>query len=365
MARTENLIFAGNSGIYRSSFGVRRLAFAVLLALLLAVALVSIGTGAVAISPFETLAILSRRVGFETPFAFTAQQESVLLYIRLPRVLLGLAIGAGLAVSGAVLQSLFRNPLADPGLIGVSGGAAAAVATAIVLGENLFGQISEFGKSISLPAAAFVGGLGTTILVYRIGKRRGGGAADVAALLLAGIAVNALAGAGIGLMSFLANDAQLRNIAFWNLGSVGAANWTTLAVSTPLILLSIGLLLRLARPLNAILLGEAEAVHLGFDVERLKRQAIFLVALCVGASVSAAGAIGFIGLVAPHLLRLTTGADYRRLLKNSALLGAILILSADTLARTIVAPAELPLGIVTAFIGAPFFVWLLLRQKQI
>lgn len=344
---------------FRKIFGIQRSALFLLIVSVVCVSVLSICIGAVEISPWQTLAILARKIGVELPFAFTAQQESVLLVIRLPRVILGLAVGAGLAVSGAVLQSLFRNPLADPALIGVSSGAALAVATAIVLGETL--AFAGSAKLFFLPLAAFAGGLAATIFIYRLGKRSAG--ANIATMLLAGIAVNAFAGAGIGLMSFAATDAQLRNITFWSLGSIGGATWNSLAVAAPLILIAVFLLLRLSRPLNVILLGEAEAGHLGINTERLKWQAIALVALAVGAAVAVSGAIGFVGLVVPHLLRLTTGADHRFLLVNSAVLGAALILGADLLARTVIAPAEIPIGIVTALIGAPFFIWLLLKKN--
>lgn len=330
--------------------------------LLVLLILLSAGSGAVEISPLQVLAILARKLGFQLPMAFEAQQESVLLAIRLPRVILGILVGAALAVSGAVLQSLFRNPLADPSLIGVSSGAALTVSMTIVLGETAALSFLALGRWFVLPFTAFFGGLAATLFIYRIGKRKDG--SNVATMLLAGIAVNAFAAAGIGLMSFVANDAQLRNITFWNLGSIGGATWISLAVSGPLILIAVFGLLRLSRLLNVVLLGEAEARHLGVNTERLKWQAICLVALCVGAAVAVSGAIGFIGLVVPHLLRLTTGADHRYLLRNSTLSGANLILIADILARKLLAPAELPIGIVTALIGAPFFIWLLLRQEK-
>ena len=250
--------------------------------------------------------------------------------------------------------------MADPALIGVSSGAALAVSLAIVLGETLVFSFFLLNKTFFLPIAAFFGGLVATIFIYRIGKRKDD--SNVATMLLAGIAVNAFVGAGIGLMSFIATDTQLRNITFWSLGSLGGVTWTSVVVSVPLILISVFFLLRLSRSLNVILLGEAEARHLGVNTERLKWQAICLVALTVGAAVAVSGAIGFVGLVVPHLLRLLTGADHRYLLANSALLGANLILSADILARTIIAPAEIPIGIVTALVGAPFFIWLLLRK---
>lgn len=342
-------------------FSVRRSAFGFLLVSLVAFALLSVGFGAVEIAPLQVLAILIGKIGLNLPVEFTERQESVLLFIRLPRVILGLTVGAGLAVSGAVLQSLFRNPLADPALIGVSSGAALAVSVSIVLGEVFALSFLSFNTPYVLPFAAFFGGLLATLFIYRIGRRRGG--ANVTTMLLAGIAVNAFAFAGIGLMSFLATDAQLRNIMFWNLGSFGGASWTSLAIAAPLILISVFCLLNLSRVLNVILLGEAEAKHLGVNTGRLKWQVICLVALCVGASVAAVGAIGFVGLIVPHLLRLTVGADHRYLLPNSVLLGANLILGVDILARSIVAPAELPIGILTAFIGAPFFIWLLLKKN--
>ena len=345
--------------VLKPKITVHQLSFIILSLLLALMIILSIGIGAVEISPWQTLAILAKKIGIELPFVFTAQQESVLLVIRLPRVILGLAVGAALAVSGAVLQSLFRNPLADPGLIGVSGGSALAISMAIVLGESVI--FLAINKSYFLPFVAFLGGLSATFFIYRIGKKKIG--ADISTMLLAGIAVNAFAVAGIGLMSFLATDAQLRNITFWNLGSLGGATWTSLAISVPLILISLFLLLRLARSLNVILLGESEARHLGINIKRLKWQAICLVALAVGASVSVSGAIGFVGLVVPHLLRLTIGADHRYLLKNSALLGAILMLGADIAARTVLSPAEIPIGILTALIGSPFFIWLLLKKN--
>ncbi len=345
----------------RTVFGIQHSAFGILVFSLFLVALLSIGIGAVEISPWQMLAILARKIGVELPVAFTAQQESVLLAIRLPRVILALMVGAGLAVSGAVLQSLFRNPLADPALIGVSSGAALAVSVFIVFSETVAVSFLIFNKTYFLPVAAFIGGLAATLFIYRLGKKQGG--TNISTMILAGIAVNAFAGAGIGLMSFLASDAQLRNITFWSLGSVGGATWNSLAVAAPLILVSVFFLLQMSRSLNVILLGESEAKYLGVNTERLKWQAICLVALAVGASVAVAGAIGFVGLVVPHLLRLITGADHRYLLINSVLLGANLMLGADILARNIVAPAELPIGIVTALIGAPFFIWLLLRKN--
>ena len=339
-----------------------KIAFIILTAIFFGVTAIAVGDGAVSISPLQIIAIFLSKIGINIGIPFEAQQESVLWAIRLPRVLLGVLVGASLAVSGTLLQGLFRNPLAEPSLLGISSGAAFFAVAAIVLGEKIaFGFFSEY-KLFALPVAAFIGGICTIFLVYRIG--RGKGNIDTATILLAGIAVNALAGAGIGFFTFIADDAQLRNITFWSLGSLASASWKSLAVIAPLIILPLFWLKSLSRKMNALLLGDAEAAHLGINVEKLKRKIILVVALTVGASVSVTGIIGFVGLVVPHLLRLTTGADHRRLLPASAMLGAALLIGADYLSRTIVAPAELPIGVITAAIGAPFFLWLLLRKKN-
>jgi iron complex transport system permease protein len=327
--------------------------------LLLVVVLASVGIGAVAITPADTARIVAHALGADV--AVDARQASVLLAIRLPRTLLGLLIGAGLATAGVLMQGLFRNPLADPGLIGVSSGAALAAVAVIVLGATWLRGLSQMLGMFTLPLAAFGGGLATTALIYRLSRRSG--RTLVATLLLAGIALNALAGAGTGLLTFLATDEQLRSITFWSLGSLGGATWRAVGAATPFLLLALLLAPRLALPLNLLLLGEAEARHLGVDVERLKRVVVTLVALAVGAAVAVAGIIGFVGLVVPHVLRLALGPDHRGLLPGSALLGAALLLAADLAARTVVAPAELPIGIVTALLGAPCFLWLLLRDR--
>ncbi len=339
-----------------------RLALGGLALLLLGTAVASVGVGAVAIAPGQVLAILADRVGIALPWGFEARQAMVLWGIRLPRVVLGVVVGAGLAVSGAAMQGLFRNPLADPGLIGVSSGAALAAVVVIVLGGTLAGGLSATLGATLLPAAAFAGGALATVVVYRLATA--GGRTSVATMLLAGIAINAVAGAGTGLMTFIADDDQLRDLMFWTLGSLGGATWQSLAVVAPCILVCVGAAPFLARPLNAMLLGEAEARHLGVETQRLKRLVIALSALAVGAAVAVSGIIGFVGLVVPHLLRLALGPDHRTLLPGSALLGGALLLGADLLARTVVAPAELPIGIVTALVGGPFFLWLLLRQRR-
>lgn len=334
----------------------------VLLGVMLAVAIaLSLALGPVSISVQDLAKVLARNLGFAvTSTPALEQAQLIVSQIRLPRALLGLTVGAVLALSGVAMQGLFRNPLADPGLIGVSSGAALGAAVAIVGGAMLGGMPAAWSPYI-LSACAFAGGLTVTALVYRLGRRDG--QTHVATMLLAGIALAALAGAAIGLFTYLADDATLRSLIFWNLGSLNGASYARL---WPLLLITLVVALwlpRRAKALNALLLGESEARHLGFAVEKLKRELVFCTALGVGAAVAAAGMIGFIGLVVPHILRLAVGPDHRILLPASALAGASLLLFADLAARLMLAPAELPIGIVTALIGAPFFLYLLLRSR--
>lgn len=344
-----------------SPFSTRPL-FIALGLLLVLVLWLSLALGPVSLPLGDTLRAALRLLGL--PFeadASVQQAELILSQIRMPRTLLGLAVGMVLALCGVAMQGLFRNPLADPGLVGVSSGAALGAAVAIV-GGAAFGGLPEAFEPYLLSACAFVGGLLVTALVYRLGRRDG--QTNVATMLLAGIALTALAGAAIGLFTYLADDATLRTLTFWNLGSLNGASYARL---WPLLLATLAVALwlpRRARALNALLLGESEARHLGFDIERLKRELVFCTALGVGAAVAAAGLIGFIGLVVPHLMRLLVGPDHRLLLPASALAGASLLLLADLVARLALAPAELPIGIVTALIGAPFFLYLLVRGRS-
>lgn len=320
----------------------------------------SLALGPVSLPLIDTLRAGARLIGLPVAGDGLEQAELILGQIRLPRTLLGLAVGAVLALSGVAMQGLFRNPLADPGLVGVSAGAALGAAVAIV-GGSWMGGISEVFAPYLLSMCAFLGGLGVTALVYRLGRRDG--QTNVATMLLAGIALTALAGAAVGLFTYLADDATLRTLTFWNLGSLNGASYQRL---WPLVLVAVVVSLwlpRRAQALNALLLGESEARHLGIEVEKLKRELVFCTALGVGAAVAAAGLIGFIGLVVPHLVRLLAGPDHRVLLPASLLAGASLLLFADLIARLALAPAELPIGIVTAFIGAPFFLYLLLRGR--
>ncbi|WP_371744817.1 FecCD family ABC transporter permease [Nordella sp. HKS 07] len=259
-----------------------------------------------------------------------------------------------------MLQGLFRNPLADPGIIGVSAGASFAAITAIVLGEALLGAAAMI---YLLPVGAFFGGLVATTCLYLIATRRG--RTSIATMLLGGIAIAALMMAATGVLIFMSNDQQLRELTFWSLGSLGGASWPKIFATTPFIAIGLLLGLAFAGGFNALALGESEARHLGIPVQILKRTAIVAVALLTGTAVAVSGTIGFLGIVVPHLLRLFIGPDHRFLLLASLLLGAVLLVGADMISRTIVSPAELPIGIVTAILGAAFFLWILLRNRNL
>ena len=326
-------------------------------ALVLAV-LVAVGVGAAGIPPHRLFAAAGLWEGDAT---LIARDRLILGSVRLPRIAMAVIIGGMLGVSGAIMQGLFRNPLADPGLVGVSAGGALAAATAIVIGDTVaarYGVALPFGL---LPCAAFVGALITTAILYRIATREG--RTTIAVFLLAGLAIGALAMAGIGLLVFVADDRQLRDIQFWMLGSLGGATWDKAAVLLPIMLFVAAAMPFVARGLDRLVLGENEAFHMGIRVQQLKRWCIVLVAAAVGSAVAFAGVIGFVGIIVPHLLRLVLGPGHRLLLPASLLLGGTLLLLADTLARIIVAPVELPIGILTALVGAPFFLALLLRHR--
>jgi len=331
-------------------------------ALLLVAVVVSVGAGAMRIPPVALLGILLAKTGVPTALAFDPQQEAVLWAIRLPRACLAVLVGASLGLAGASMQGLFRNPLADPGLLGVSAGASLAAVATIVLQVTLFKVVGEWLGLYLLPVVSFLGACGTTFLVYQLAKE--GGQAVVSTMLLAGVAINALAGALTGLLTYLATDAQLRSITFWSLGSLGGASWPVVVGILPFLVAPLLWLPRLGKPLNLLALGETQATHLGLPVASLKRQLIVLSALAVGTSVAVSGAIGFLGLVVPHLIRLVAGPDNRVVLLGSALGGAAVLTLADTLARTVVAPTELPIGILTALLGTPVFLIILLRQKR-
>jgi len=322
----------------------------------------SAGMGAMYIAPAEVGAILLSKLGISLGIAYETQQEAVLWAIRLPRVCFGALIGASLGIAGAAIQGLFRNPLADPGLIGISTGASLFAVIGIVIQSIFLQGLGAWFGFYMLPIFAFVGAALTTFLVFSLSRVQG--QIVVSQMLLVGLAFNALAASMIGLLTYLATDAQLRSITFWNLGSLGGATWESLTLLAPLVLIAILGLARLSKPLNLLALGESAAQHLGTNVKSLRWQVVVLSTLAVGAGVALAGTIGFVGLVVPHVIRLIGGSDHRNVLIGSALGGAFALTIADTLSRTIVAPAELPVGVITALLGAPLFLYLLLKSKK-
>ncbi|MEX2564913.1 MAG: iron ABC transporter permease [Cyclobacteriaceae bacterium] len=328
---------------------------------LLLLAVFSLTVGAYPISFPNAVAVLLNQVGLVLG-TFTVQESNVLLQIRFPRILLAMLVGGGLGVSGAALQGLFRNPLVEPGLIGVSSGGALFAVIFIVFGASFPWLTNLFGN-FSLPLFAFIGGLINVMLVYEMANY--GGKTDISLLILAGVALTALSSALIGLAIFYADEAALRNFTFWSLGDVGGANWDKVKIAILLILAPSFWIMFQYRNLNALSLGENEAFHMGVDVQRVKYIVLFMSALVVGVGVSMTGTIGFVGLIVPHLIRLSFGADHRLVLPGAFLLGACLLNASDLLARTIVMPAELPIGIITAIIGSPFFIWLIINVKKI
>lgn len=320
----------------------------------------SMTTGA---SGASALNLMQSWLGLASADAGAALRDhAVIVNIRMPRMILGVLIGAGLAVSGLLMQGLFRNPLADPGLVGVSSGSALGAVIIIVLGGTALAPFTTALGIWSLPAAAFGGGLLTTFILYRVATR--GGQTAIATMLLAGIAIGALAGAFSGVLTYIASENQLRDLTFWGMGSLAGATWIKVLAAGPIIFVALVVAGFLAKGLNAMTLGEATAAHLGVPVQRFKRITIVAVAAATGASVAVSGGIGFVGIVVPHLLRLVIGPDHRYLLPASALLGATFLLFCDALSRIIVAPAELPIGIVTAAFGGPFFLWILLHRRS-
>ncbi|OAT47992.1 FecCD family ABC transporter permease [Providencia heimbachae] len=277
------------------------------------------------------------------------------LNIRLPRILLAILVGLALAVSGAIMQGLFRNPLADPSLLGISSGAALCVAAFIVFSLSLPSVLQNYGHI----GAAFVGSLVVSLIIFSLNRTSNG---NLARLLLAGIAINALCMSFIGVLSYVSNDQQLRTFSLWMMGTLGNVDWTSLTIAASVILPVCFICLWQGNKLNILQLGDEDAHYLGLNVERTKFILLFLSAMLVGCAVAMSGVIGFVGLVVPHLIRMTLGPDHRWLIPGSAIVGATLLLVADTLARIVVAPAEIPVGLLTGLIGGPYFLWLILRQ---
>ena len=288
-------------------------------------------------------------------------QNTVLTEIRLPRVILSGLAGASLGISGAALQGLFRNPLADPGLIGVSAGAALGATLMIVIGGDLFSQYSL--GVFFIPLAAIAGSSLVILMLYFMTK--GFGYEGVTYMLLVGIAINAIAGVGIGILTYISSDAELRSLTFWTMGSFGGVTWPLLLPVILIIVLAIAIMIPYSRQLDLLQLGEPEAYRLGVDVQKLKYTIILTCAASVGASVALSGMIGFVGLIVPHLTRLLGGVNHNYVLPGSALMGAALMIIADLIARIIIQPAELPIGLITSAIGSPFFLWLIFKIKKI
>lgn len=321
--------------------------------LLLAAVVLSIGVGPIGLAPREVLAVVAHEL-FGAGDARERLATTVVMDLRMPRVLFGALAGAALAASGAALQSLFNNPLADPGVIGVSGGASAGAVLAIV-------ALPVAGSTWVVPAAAFAGGLLATALIYALA--RPGRGTGTSRLLLVGIAVGAACASVTGFCTFMADDDQLRDIVFWQMGSLASVDWRELAIGAVVVAAGIGVLVGMHRRLDMLTLGERQARHLGLDVARARAVLVVVTALLTAVTVAFAGIIGFVGLVVPHIVRMAFGPAHRALVPVSALVGGLLIVLADTAARTVAPPSEVPIGLFTSALGAPFFLWLVLRER--
>jgi iron complex transport system permease protein len=329
---------------------------------LLTAGIFSVGLGAVPIPASEVFFLILHKLDMYHMQQVNEQHEVIIFIVRLPRLILGILVGAALGISGAAIQGIFRNPLAEPGLIGISAGATLMAVAIIGLEATLLTTLSNLLGYYLLAFGAFAGAGITALLIYQISRHEG--KPNVATMLLAGIAINALAGALTGLITYLASEQQLRNITFWMLGSLGGATWQTVTALAPFVLIPVILLPRSGKALNAFSLGEMQADYLGLDVNRIKRRVILLSTMAVGASVSLTGIINFMGLLVPHIIRLIMGVDNKHVLPASALLGALVLTIADMISRTLIAPIELPIGVITALIGAPVFLYILIRDKR-
>lgn len=325
-----------------------------LLAALLLAVLLSFGTGPLRLPPADVLHAITAKLGLADPQSVSARDMGVVWQLRIPRALLGALVGAALAMAGVALQGLFGNPLADPGIVGVSQGASLGAVAAIVLGAGALG-------TWLIPLAAFLGGAAATTLIYLLARPgRGNGTAT---LLLVGIAIGAACSAALGFLTYIASESELQSLVFWQMGSLAQAGWRDVVAVAPVFVIGLLALWRLATPLDMLALGERQARHIGLDVARTRLLLVLFSALLVGAAVAFAGSIGFVGLVVPHLVRMLAGPGHRWLLPLSGVAGALLIVVADTMARTLDPPSEIPLGLFSAALGAPFFLWLVLRGR--
>lgn len=337
----------------------------VLIVILVELCFISLVFGPVSISFRQALDIILHKIGFfinDSRSSFDSIHISVLWDIRIPRMIMGFLVGIALGTSGAILQGLFRNPLVDPGFIGVSSGAAVGAMVSIMFSSSIELYFPNAIVNFILPVLAILGALVTTLMIYVMSKVSS--KTNIMAMLLSGIAVNALAGAIIGLFISISSDSELRTFTFWTLGGLDNANWLVVTISGLFILTSFAIIYFKKNQLDIFMLGDAEAHNLGVNVERLKRMIILIASIMVGISVSFCGMIGFIGLVTPHLVRLFISSKHKYLIPGSAVLGAILLISSDLISKTIISPAQLPIGVVTSIIGAPFFIWLIFKQKS-
>lgn len=339
--------------------GIILLALGILLPVSL---IITSGIGAADIHSSTVAKVLFSRLGIGNFEGLSSSHDAIIWNIRFPRVLMTMLVGGALALSGAAMQGLFRNPLADPSIIGVTSCAALTTAIVIVLLNPFLEPWQEFAGIGPISIASFIGAVLASYLIFAIGREKK--RTHVATMLLGGIALNALAGAGIGLLVYLADDTELRTLTFWTLGSMGSAQWKQVLWMLIAVILSIALIFPFSKSFNALSLGEKQASHLGVNVESLKTRIILSTGLSVGVSVAFCGIIGFVGLVVPHILRLLGESRHQFLLPASFLGGGLLLTWADALARTIVSPAELPIGILTSLIGSPIFMYLLLKEKR-
>ncbi|MCF3120614.1 iron ABC transporter permease [Streptomyces arenae] len=343
-------------GDRRSTGGRRLLTLTVLTVALAAATVAGLALGSVRIPPGQVVEILTGRAE-PSPF------RTIVLDVRLPRIILGAVVGAGLAVIGTVLQALVRNPLADPFLLGVSSGASVGAVVAIVLG-GLFGLGASLATTVTIPAAAFAGALISLVLVYAL-ARGGGGQFATGRLILAGVAVSYILTALTSLILVTADSADhLKEVLYWTLGGLGSARWNMLALPCVCLVVGTALLVALARPLDLLLAGEEGATVLGLDTARFRAGVFVLASLLTGVLVAYSGAIGFVGLMVPHAARMLVGAAHRALLPVVALMGAVFLVVADLAARTVAAPQDIPVGVLTALTGGPFFLWLLRRRTE-
>lgn len=329
----------------------------VLGAALLVAMVIAIGSGPIHLSPATVLRVVAHDL-FGAGVQPSAMESTVVMTLRMPRVVFACLAGAALSVAGAALQSLFRNPLADPGIIGVSGGASTGAVAALVLLPSGAGLLAAW----AVPLAAFAAGLGVTALIYLLA--RPGLGAGTARLLLVGIAIGSGCSAITGFLTFIADDDRLESVVFWQMGSLAKVTWSELAVVAPVVLAAAAALVTMSGRLDLLTLGERQAQHLGVDVNRTRRLLVTLTALLTASTVAFGGTINFVGLVVPHIVRLIFGPAHRISLPMSALAGALLLVVADTLARVLAPPAEVPIGLLTSLLGAPFFLALVLRGGQ-